>query len=96
MAILYTAYPAQARRWAKLGYPVDVMDRDRADKPRGWRCQVPKEAIRFRKVCNGAVVKRRTGSGHPFRAVDGASEQRPASGKASVAREEVVDANPCH
>ena len=92
MADLYTAYPAEARRWAKLGYAVQVMDRDRAGHPRSWECRVPKEAIRFRKLCAGAVVKRRTGAGRQFRSIDGASEHRTASGETSAAREGVLDA----
>ena len=84
-ALLYTAHAAQARRWAKLGYPFEVSDRDRTGNPRGWEAQVPKEAVRFRKVCDGAVVKRRTGAGHPFHAIDGASEHQTASGETSAA-----------
>ena len=91
-ADLYTAHPAQARRWEKLGYPVEVSDSDTSGKPRGWCYQVPKEAVRFRRVEDGQVVKRRTGAGRQFHAIDGASEPRTASGETSAARVGAVDA----
>ena len=91
-ADLYTAHPAQARRWEKQGYPVEVSDRDPAGTPLGWRCRVPKDAIRFRRVHDGAVVKRRAGSGRPFRAVDGASEHQTASGETSTSQLGGLDA----
>ena len=79
-ATLYTAYPAQAQRWEQLGYEVEVTDRDREGNPRSWTTHGPRDAIRFRKVRNGAVVRRRTGSGRQFRAINGASEpQTPAA-----------------
>ena len=78
-ALLYTAHHVQARRWAKLGYPVEVSDRDRTGNPRGWEAQVPKETVRFRRLEDGAVVKRRTGAGRPFHAIDGASERQTES-----------------
>ena len=91
-ADLYTAHPTQARRWEKQGYAVEVCDRDPRGTPRGWRCRVPKEAVRFRRVKDGAVVKRRTGAGRRFCAIDGASEERTASQVGSTPREEDVDA----
>lgn len=67
VADLYTAYLPQARQWERLGYPVEVSDLDRHGNPRGWKARVPKEAIRFRKVQAGQVVKRRGhGKGKPF------------------------------
>ena len=70
VAHLYTARQVQADRWIRLGYPVEVFGRDRQGKPRGWAAQVPMEAIRFRRVQDGAVVKRRGhGKGRPFEAV---------------------------
>ena len=59
VAGLYTACQAQANQWIRLGYPVEVFGRDQKRIPRGWRAKVPVEAIRFRKVQDGAVVKRR-------------------------------------
>ncbi len=70
VADLYTAYLPQARQWERLGYPVEVSDLDRQGNPRGWKARVPKEAIRFRKVQAGQVVKRRGhGKGRPFESV---------------------------
>ena len=67
VADLYTAYLPQARQWERLGYPVEVSDLDRQGNPRDWKARVPKEAIRFRKVQAGQVVKRRGhGKGKPF------------------------------
>ena len=58
-ADLYTAYSPQARRWEKLGYPVEVYGQDRQGHPTGWRCQVPKEAVnRFRRLVDGQLPKR--------------------------------------
>ncbi len=69
IAHLYTAHQVQANRWIRLGYPVDVFGRDKDGTPTGWTANVPVEAIRFRKVQDGAVVKRRGhGKGRPFRA----------------------------
>ena len=76
VAWLYTAHPAQARRWERLGYPMEVSDRDQRGSPTGWGAKVPVEAIRFRKVRDGAVVKRRTGGGRQFRAINCVSGRR--------------------
>lgn len=38
---LYTAYPALARKWTRLGYQVEVCGRTQAGEPRGWRAQAP-------------------------------------------------------
>ena len=59
VADLYTARQIQANQWIRLGYPVEVSDRDQEGNPRGWTANVPMEAIRFRKLRDGAVVKRR-------------------------------------
>ena len=96
VADLYTAYPPQARRWAKQGYSVEVSDRDAGGNPRGWRCRVPKEAVRFRQVRDGQVVKRRTGAGRQFRAIDGASERGTAPGKTSASGRGGVGTGPRH
>ena len=91
-ADLYTAHPAQAKRWEKQGYPVEVMDEDADGTPRGWRCRVPKEALRFRRVKDGAVVKRRTGAGRRFCAIDGASGGQAVAREASGPREGALNA----
>ncbi len=96
MADLYTAHAAQARRWSKQGYPVEVADRDADGTPRGWQCSVPKAAIRFRRVRDGQVVKRRTGGGRQFRAIDGASEHRAAPSKIPATRSSTAGGETCH
>ena len=69
VADLYTAHQVQANKWIRLGYPVEVFGRDQEGIPRGWRAKVPVEAIRFRKVQDGQVVKRRGhGKGRRFKA----------------------------
>ena len=71
VAYLYTAHQAQANRWIRMGYPVEVFSRDQKGTPRGWTAKVPVEAIRFRKVHDGVVVKRRGhGQGRRFKAVE--------------------------
>ena len=71
IAHLYTAHAAQAKRWERLGYPVCVSGRDQRSTPRSWTANVPVEAIRFKKVQDGAVVKRRGhGKGRRFKAVE--------------------------
>ena len=96
MADLYTAHPAQARRWSKQGYPVEVQDRDAGGTPRGWQCSVPKEAIRFRRVRDGQVVRRKTGGGRQFRAIDRASERRAAPSKIPATRSGTAGGETCH
>ena len=67
IAHLYTAHQVQADRWIRLGYPVAVFGRDKEGTPTGWTANVPVEAIRFKKLQDGAVVKRRGhGKGRPF------------------------------
>ena len=72
-ATLYTANPAQARRWQRLGYDVEVTDRDRQGAPRGWTAVAEADAIRFRRVKAGRVVRRQTGHAGQFRRVQGVS-----------------------
>jgi hypothetical protein len=58
---LWTAYPAQARKWTRLGYPVKVHGRTRTGDPRSWEARAPVEALRFRRLEGGKVVSRRRG-----------------------------------
>jgi len=54
---LYTAYPADARRWGKLGYNV-IVERWRDGQPSGWHARAPVAALRLRRLLNGQVRKR--------------------------------------
>ena len=74
LASLYTAHPGQAARWQRLGYDVAVTDRDTEGQPRSWTAYASVGAIRFRKVRDGAIIKRKGGIGRQFRAIDGAAE----------------------
>ena len=96
VADCYTAHAAQARRWEKQGYPVEVADRDAGGNPTGWRCSVPKAAIRFRRVRDGEVVRRKTGVGRQFRAIDRASERRTTGGETHSTSERPGDARTRH
>jgi hypothetical protein len=58
---LYTAYPADARNWARLGYPVEVCARTQVGKPRSWKARAPIEALTLRKLQNGQIVRRPRG-----------------------------------
>ena len=58
---LYTADAAQTRRWTKLGYDVRVQGTDRDGRPLGWTATGPSGCVRFRRLRNGAVVKRVNG-----------------------------------
>ncbi len=70
-AHLWTAYEPDAREWEQAGYPVRVDGRDREGRPTGWATQLPAEAIRYRRVQDGQVVKRRGhGKGRLFQAVE--------------------------
>jgi hypothetical protein len=62
---LYTACPAAARKWERLGYAVQICGRTQAGEPRGWRSRAPLEALRLRKLVDGQVVKRQRGRGFP-------------------------------
>ena len=67
IAHLYTAYEGQAKRWRKLGYDVQVFDRDRQGRVTGWGATAEVAAVRFRRVRDGKVIKRRGhGRGRPF------------------------------
>lgn len=67
IAHLWTAYEPDARRWEEAGYPVRVFDYAKDGTPRAWHAEVPVEAIRWRKVDDGGVVKRRGhGKGRTF------------------------------
>ena len=57
----YTAYPADARKWARLGYQVEIYSRTQAGQPRSWRAQAPVEALRLRRLVKGQIVSRRRG-----------------------------------
>jgi hypothetical protein len=61
---LYTAYPAEAKKWVRLGYGVEVYGRTQAGQPRSWRARAPLEALRLRKLVDGQLAKRRRG--HSF------------------------------
>jgi hypothetical protein len=57
---LYTAWPNEARRWERLGYPVTVLHCDRAVEPVSWEAVVPLNCLRpLRRLVKGAIVKRR-------------------------------------
>ena len=69
-AHLYTACGAQANRWAKQGYEVTVSHRDRHGSPTGWETTAEKDAVRFRRVRQGKVVRRRGHcQGRQFKAI---------------------------
>src|SRR5262245_5018873 len=58
---LRTAYAPDARKWATLGYPVEVCERAADGKPRGWRAQAPTKALRLRRIVDGNVSCRPRG-----------------------------------
>ena len=75
---LYTAYPLEAKKWARLGYTVEVCGRTQAGEPRGWQARAPLEALRLRRLVDGQVVKRRGGVSNLVKSpYQGASEPRP-------------------
>jgi hypothetical protein len=59
VAHLWTAYEPDAERWVRFGYPVTVYRRDKDGRPVSWAAEVPVDAIRWRRVEDGRVVKRR-------------------------------------
>jgi hypothetical protein len=61
IAALWTAYEPDARRWVKAGYHVGVYTTDREGTATSWSARIPSEAIRWRRVQDGHVVRR---SGH--------------------------------
>lgn len=58
---MWTADPAEARRWLKLGYDVTIIRRSGDGAPTGWRATGPAKCIRFRRVATGSLVKRTNG-----------------------------------
>src|SRR5947209_5998648 len=58
---LYTAHPATARRWTKLGYRMESDCNARGDEPSAWRAQAPVEALRLRRLVDGQVASRARG-----------------------------------
>ena len=60
--VLYTADPAQARRWTRLGYAGRVMDAAPDGTPRSWSATGAVGCVRFRRVKDGIPVKRATGA----------------------------------
>lgn len=78
MLHLYTAYPVEAKKWAGLGYVVEVSDRAQTGEPRGWTARAPLEALRLRKLEHGHVVSRRRGRGFAVGARKLAAPERPA------------------
>lgn len=79
---LYTASPAQAAKWRKLGYPLKPM-RHHAGEPTGWQCVLTTSCLKFRKWSNGQVVKRK-GGGNPL-ALQAAREARQKATPTSTA-----------
>jgi len=68
VAHLWTAYEPDAERWVRAGYPVTVYRRDKDGRPVSWAAEVPLDAIRWRRVEDGQVVKRQGHrSGRVFR-----------------------------
>jgi len=55
-AMLYTAAPTEAARWRRLGYSVSPQG------PHGWQAEVPKKAVRMRKLVDGALPTRKVSS----------------------------------
>ena len=74
VAYLYTAHRAQMRQWKRLGYAVEVFHRDKNGTPTGWESKVPAEAVRFRPLVEGKLVKRR---GHRKGKLFGAETHEP-------------------
>jgi hypothetical protein len=85
VALLYTAYPTQARQWAKLGYPVEIYGRSQAGGPRSWRARVPFEALRWRRMRDGQIETRPRGRSIAIRTRKLAgSDDRSLSGRQQV------------
>jgi len=61
-ATVYTACARIARRWEKLGIPMQPVGTV-AGVVISWEGQVPKAAVKVRKVRQGVVVKRKGGKG---------------------------------
>ena len=73
IAHLWTAYPADARRWERAGYWYQVHSYGSDGSPRSWAAEVPIAAIRFRQIRNGSVLRRR---GHRKGRVFGAPDDQ--------------------
>ena len=61
VAHLYTTNAADARKWERLGYAVEVCTRAQDGKARSWQASGPLDALRLRKLVNGQLAKRRRG-----------------------------------
>jgi hypothetical protein len=59
LAELWTCYEPDARRWARAGFEVKVYASNSEGMPMSWSAQVPSEAIRYRRVQDGKVVRRK-------------------------------------
>lgn len=55
---MWTANPAEARRWKKLGYDVRVFRFTREGRPQSWHAEGPAGCLRLRRVANGRIVRR--------------------------------------
>src|SRR5439155_12240446 len=59
VAHLWTTYGPQARQWTRLGYPVQVFRRAKSWAPQNWAAPVLCDAIRFRRLKDGLIVRRK-------------------------------------
>jgi len=59
IAQLWTAYPHDAHNWEHLGYPVRVHGRTQDGSPRSWTAEVPIDAVRWRPMKEGVIVRKR-------------------------------------
>ena len=59
VAHLWTAYESGARRWERQGYSVRVYSRFVDGTPRSWSAKVSVDAIRWRRVAGGQILRRR-------------------------------------
>jgi hypothetical protein len=55
---LWTANPAEARRWKKLGYDVRVFRFTPDGRPQSWHTEGPAGCLRLRRVADGKIVRR--------------------------------------
>lgn len=55
---LWTANPAEARRWERLGYEVRVYRFTQDGRPQSWQTEGPAGCVRLRRVAHGKIVKR--------------------------------------
>ena len=84
---LYTAYPADAKKWERLGYPVETCGRTQAGGPRSWQAKAPLEPPRLLKLVEGKVVMHRRGRSFPLaqRKLAGAGHRSGPDGKSARA-----------